>query len=377
MRPASQDERSQPETVLVTGFPAFTARRMIAKVLSEDTQARLFLLSRDKFVLEAKEFTASLPEEQRSRIEVLEGDVCSMDLGLSGSEFRRITGQVTTIHHLAGIYYLGVDRETAKRVNVGGTRGILELADESKKLRRLCHWSTASVSGKRRGVVLEEELDEGQHFHNFYEETKCAAEKLARSAQRRLPITIVRPGIIVGDSTTGEIDKFDGPYYLIMLIAGSSQLRVPMPGRGSAPLHLVPIDYVIDAAYALTMDERAAGLTFHLTDPRPMSARQIFELIAELSGKRLAKNNVPLGVTRTLLRTPILSNAARAPRSFLEAINQRVTYSTNNTARLLRGSGIECPSFDSYAPQLLSYIKSVREARAREVEELEVFDPFD
>src|SRR5204862_8240222 len=141
------------------------------------------------------------------------------------------------LHHLAGIYYLGVDRAAAERVNVEGTRGVIDFATECRRLRRLCHWSTASVSGRRKGVVLEEELDEGQAFRNFYEETKFEAEKLARAVQRKLPVTIFRPGIIVGDSKSGEIDKFDGPYYLMVLIVQSPlDVHLPLPGHGVAPM---------------------------------------------------------------------------------------------------------------------------------------------
>src|SRR6202012_1406752 len=138
---------------------------------------------------------------------------------------------------------------------------------------------TAQVSGQRSGVILEEELDTGQRFRNFYEETKFRAERMVRDAGRRLPVTVLRPGIIVGDSRTGEIDKVDGPYYLLVLIVSSPiAVDLPLPGRGSAPLNLVPVDFVVAAAVALPRDPRAAGGTFHLTDPAPFAARTVYEL---------------------------------------------------------------------------------------------------
>ena len=119
------------------------------------------------------------------------------------------------------------------------------------------HWSTAMVSGDRGGTVYEEDLDAGQKFHNAYERTKYDAERLVRAAMRQLPITVMRPAIIVGDSATGEIDKLDGPYYLMVLIAtNASGLRLPILGRGDAPLHLVPIDYVIEAAWHVARSDR-------------------------------------------------------------------------------------------------------------------------
>jgi thioester reductase-like protein len=373
---AEEDPRP-PESVLVTGFPAFTAKRMVAKVLAADPSATIYMLTRNKFADDANEFLTTLPGTHSARVEIVIGDVCNMDLGLSGSEFQTMANEVTTIHHLAGIYYMGVDKATARRVNVEGTRGVLELAGESKRLRRFCHWSTATVAGKRRGVVLEDELDERQSFHNFYEETKFAAERLAVAAQRRIPITIFRPGLIVGDSQTGEIDKFDGPYYLMVLIATNRlQVHLPLPGRGAAPLPLVPIDYVIDAAYALSVDARAAGRTFHLTDPNPFSARRVYELVAERSHTKPPRGFIPKQLARTLLKTPGLEKLARAPLAFLESFDHQVFYNCRQTIELLADTGIRCPAFDSYAEHLVSYVREVHDAREQEIED-DVFDPFD
>lgn len=378
-RDSAQIEAESPpqEVVLLTGFPAFTARRMALEILAREPDSRVFLLVRAKFADAARELAAGLPPSQGARIEVIEGDVCDMDLGLSGREYRTLAGEITSIQHMAGIYYMGVDRATARRVNVDGTRGVLELAADAVRLRRMTHWSTAAVSGRRKGVILEEELDEGQSFHNFYEETKFEAEKLAHAARRTLPVTILRPGIVVGDSATGEIDKLDGPYYLIVLISTNLlQLRVPMPGRGTAPLPLVPIDFVIEAGYHLSRDERAAGGTFHLTDPNPLPARRVYELIAELSQGKLSRGFLPVGLARTLLRTPGLDRLARAPLSFLDSFDRQCFYNCRQAMKLLDEAGIRCPPFDTYAENLVQFVRGIHAARRQKLED-EVFDPFD
>jgi hypothetical protein len=117
-RPSEADDTAAPEAVLVTGFPAFTARRFIARVLASEPSAHVFILARDQFVDDARAFAAGRPASEAARIEVIEGDVCSMDLGLAGGEFKTLASEITTIHHMAGIYYLGVDKATARRVNV-------------------------------------------------------------------------------------------------------------------------------------------------------------------------------------------------------------------------------------------------------------------
>jgi thioester reductase-like protein len=300
-----------------------------------------------------------------------------MDLGLSSAEYQMVTSEVTTIHHLAGVYYTGVDRATAERVNVEGTRGVIELAGDARRLRRLCHWSTASVAGKRRGIVLEEELDCGQSFHNVYEETKFAAEMLAAQARRRMPVTIFRPGIIVGDSQTGEIDKFDGPYYLMVLIATNAlQVHLPLPGRGTAPLHLVPIDFVVEAAYQLSIDERTTGQTFHLTDPNPLAARRVYQLVAEHSQTKPPRGFIPGGLARTLLRTPGIERLARGPLAFLDSFDHQIFYNSRHAGALLAERGIRCPPFDTYVQHVVRYVREVHAQKRQKIEE-EVFDPFE
>jgi dephospho-CoA kinase len=366
-----------PERVLVTGFPAYTAQRMIRKLVGSDPRLHVKLLARAKFADDAAQFTASLPAGQRERVSTVVGDVCDMDLGLTAAEYRALTDELTSIHHLAGIYWAGADAATARRVNVGGTRGVVELAGECKRLRRLVHWSTVQVSGKRRGVVLEDELDEDQGFYNAYEETKFDAERIARAAMHKLPITILRPGMIVGDSRTGEIDRFDGPYYFIVMIATNAlQVHLPLPGRGTAPLHLVPIDYVVEAAYELWKDERAAGRTFHLVDPNPMPARRVYELVAEHSQTKPPRGYIPGRIAKALLRAPGVGRVAKGPLAYVDAFDHQVFYNQRNTQELLGASGLTCPPVESYLHNLVRYVREMHATKKKQIED-ETFDPFD
>jgi thioester reductase-like protein len=376
----SRGQRSQarrgPDVALVTGFPYFTARRLIAKILTADPKAQVLLLVREKFREPAEAFATALPVKERRRLRILLGDVCDIDLGLSGEEYRELAAEVTTIYHVASAYYLRVPRDTALRVNVGGTRHIIELASSCKKLERLCHFSAASVSGTRKGVIMEDELELRQRFHNAYEETKYRAEVLAREASRRLPVTILRPGIIVGDSRTGEIEKLDGPYYLIKLIVGSRlDVALPLPGSGGAPLYLVPIDFVVDAAFALARDPRAVGRTFHLVDPCPLAARRVYELVAERASRKPPKGSIPEGLARAALSLPGLSRLARVPLDFLESFNHLAFYNCQNTIELLAPE-LTCPPFEKYVDNLVRYVRDLQKQRRQAVEE-QAIDPLD
>jgi thioester reductase-like protein len=364
------------EVALVTGFPAFTAKRMIAKVLAAEPETKLYVLARDKFAPDADALLERLGAGDRA--EVLVGDVCDMDLGLSSAEYRALSRELTWIHHLAGIYFMGVDDDTMRRVNVGGTRTVLELARDASRLERLVHWSTATVSGNRSGTVYEEDLDAGQRFHNGYERTKYESEKLVRTAMRQLPITVMRPSIIVGDSKTGEIDRLDGPYYLMVLIAtNASGVRLPILGRGDSPLHLVPIDYVIDAAWHLMHSPGAAGKTFHLVDPNPMSARAVFEGVAEHAKTEKPRGSIPGPLARAVLRTPGLSRLGRGPLSFLDLLDHTVHYDQTNTAQALASTALQCPPLADYLPVLVQHVLDVSRAPGAPAEIDEIADPLD
>ena len=131
-------------TTLVTGFPAFTAKRMIEKIAASEPETKLFVLAQDKFAGDAAKFCGD-------RAEILVGDVCDMDLGLSSNEYQALVKEVSWIEHLAGIYFMGVDAKTARAVNVEGTRSVLDFARDARRLERVVHWSSALVSGDRAG----------------------------------------------------------------------------------------------------------------------------------------------------------------------------------------------------------------------------------
>jgi thioester reductase-like protein len=367
------------DVVLLTGYPSLLARAVCGEVLRTDGRAQVVAVVRSKFADDARSMLDELPPEQRKRVSLVEGDAAAIDLGLSGGEFKALAREVTRIHHCAQVTYLGVDRKTAEHVNVAGSSEIIELAANCEKLQCLVLHSTAHVSGDRRGLVLEEELKAGQSFRTVVEETKARAEKLARDAMSRVPIAVVRPSTIVGHSETGEVDRFDGPYLLILLVVTSPpDLALPLPGRGDEPLNLVPIDWVARASVAIGRDPRARGRTFHLVDPQPLSTRNVFELVARAGGRRGPRGSIPANLAKALLRAPGLDRIAKSPRAFLETLTTPVTYDAHNTEELLASSNVgACPPLESYVEKLVEYVQErVRQRRATKKADTEVEDPL-
>lgn len=344
---------------LVTGFPtSFLATRVVRKILAEEPQTEIRCVVQPKFRERADALVAAMRKEDRARVRLYEGDVTSMDLGLSGPEIVALAREVRVIHHCAAATYLGVVREVAERLNVEGVREVIELARDASGLERLVHWSSALVAGGRTGWVREDELLAPAGFRNVVEETRFRGEALVRRAMDRIPTTILRPAIGVGDSTTGEIDRFEGPYLLVLFMLSSPlDLRVPLPGRGEAPVNLVPIDYVVDAGYLIATDTRAIGRTFHLVDPEPCTAREVFERIAEAAGRPMPRGFLPTTLATALLRAPGLERFVQAPRTFLEQLATDVSYDARNT-RLIVGDRVRCPPFSSYVETMVRFVRT-------------------
>jgi thioester reductase-like protein len=340
---------------------------MVEHIVAVEPRTLVYAVVRSSFAKDADAALARLPKGQKERVVVVEGDAASMDLGLSGKEYRELAAEIDRIHHLAQFTYPGVTAEMAEHVNIGAMREIIELGKCCGNVKSIVVHSSAMVSGNREGLVREEELSMGQQFHTAVEETLARAERLARQAMPSLPIAVVRPTQIVGDSTHGEIDRMDGPYLLILLIVSSPQdLPVPLPTRGDALLHVVPIDYVVRAAHYIGLQRSAVGRTFHLADPRPLTVRRVFELVAAAGGKRLPGGFIPTRVTKALLSAPGLSIFSKSPRAFVDTLATPVRYDTRNTDELLQATDVRCPPFESYVDAVVSFVRRrVQERRTK------------
>jgi len=365
---------SNDGTTLVTGYPGFIAKRLVEHLAREGT-ARIHALVQPRFLEEAK---AAAARVKGAAVEVLAGDVTDLHLGLSGEEVERVVGGVRRIFHLAALNQLTVSRDLAWRTNVDGTRNVLELARECRGLERLIHFSTCHVAGDREGVIAEDELDRGQEFRNAWEESKFHAEKAVVRAMQALPITVVRPSTVVGDSRTGEIDRFEGPYALgILLVASPLVVPLPLPGGGIAPLNVVPVDFVVRVVAHLARDPRAKGQTFHLVDPNPMSVARVYELIAERANRRIPKLTFPARAAEAVLRLPLLERLTRPQRAALGYINQLAWFTSSNTLELLEGADIRCPRLSTYLDTLIAYVREDYARRQAAEAETLVEDPLD
>jgi thioester reductase-like protein len=344
------------EVLLVSGFPGFRAKSLVAWLVENAPGARLELIVHPRRWQEALSILAELAAGER--IHLLEGDPGAIDFGLSSAEYLDLGSRVQRVFSMHQVMDPSLDEETAREANVKGARELIEFGRTAKDLRSLVHFSSAFVSGSRSGLVLEDELDVGQSFRNPVEETLALSELMMRRAMNDVPIVIMRPSQIVGDSRTGQVERLDGPYPLIVLMASApSEVALPLPPRADTLLHIVPIDFVTRAACALTARPETVGRTFHLTDPRPLSARRFLELLAARCGKSLAPGFHPTALTRALLQNPGVRLLTKSPRALLDLLATAVRYDTRQADALLALDGISCPSVESYVSALIGHVE--------------------
>jgi thioester reductase-like protein len=337
-----------PRTYLLTGFPGFLAGRLVPRLLQDDEEARIVALVEPRMVERAR---ALAPDG----VDVQAGDITDPRLGLDERTYERLAAETVRVFHLAAVYDLAVGAELAERVNVQGTQHVVDFCRRAPLLERHHYISTAYVAGERSGLVLEEDLAEGQAFKNFYESTKFAAEVVVRASMDAVPTTIYRPAIVVGDSQTGETQKFDGPYYLLRSMGGPTGALLQV-GRGDAAFNVVPVDFVVDAIAAGARDAQAVGHTLHLVDPEPVSSHELARLLAVAYTGREPKIPLPPGVVdRSLKLAAVRKLFGGTPRQSIVYLNHPVTFDTAQAAEVLGRNGLRCPRFPEYVGAMVAF----------------------
>lgn len=353
--------------IFITGFPGFIAGRLIRRLIQKDPGERYICLVEPRMRALAEKVAKEIEQSSGgggARIEIVDGDITQPNLGISPSQMDRMVAEVDKAFHLAAIYDLTVPAPLAWKVNVEGTAHVLDFLEKLKNLKRHGYFSTCYVAGLREGQIYEEELEKGQKFKNFYESTKYEAEVLVRKRLGQIPTTIFRPAVVVGDSKTGEIPKFDGPYFGIELIRRFRRLKIPLVhiGPSQTPLNIVPVDFVVNAAVDIFANDRAIGATCALADPNPPTSGELFETFCRLWDGSRPIGHLPTGLAAFLWKYCFFAKVTGVPGESLVYFNHGVTFDTANTKKFTQPSGIRCPSFAEYAPVMIDYYRRHRKS---------------
>lgn len=357
-----------PSFTLLTGFPGFLGSELLLRDLKSGEGSWICLVQ-EKFRPWAEARLDSFSQELpgiRDRVKIVVGDITTPGLGIPdpGSLPR-----IQRVQHFAAAYDLNVALPLAQKINVLGTRHVLEFCEQLPALERLDYVSTCYVSGRYPGTFRETDLQMGQKFNNHYESTKYEAEVLVREAMTRgLPASIYRPAIVVGNSSTGQTQKFDGPYFVMQWLLRQGKTAV-LPKLGDPDrftINLVPSDFIVNAIAALCADPASVGQTFHLADPSPLTIRETVRVIAEACGKRLLEIPLPKWLAKSAVGgIPGLERWLGIPRSSLDYFVHPTHYDTSVASAHLSRLGIECPRFERYAGTLVDYMRTHPDTRTR------------
>lgn len=340
--------------LLITGATGMVGREVLARAAVDPRFDRISCLVRPGKEQSADERLAAIRQRMHiaddAPLVALPGDVTEPGLGV---DRRRISG-VTHVLHCAATVSFNQPLEEARRINVGGTRHVLEVCRRLARFERLDAVSTCYVAGKRTGLVLESELEHHAGFHNTYEQTKYESEIQLRAAMPDLPIAVHRPSIVVGDSKSGATGAWKVLYWPLKVAANGWMPVVPYDA--GARLDIVPVDFVADGVMALSRDADAVGGTFHLAagPGRDTTMAALFHRVFALLHRR-PPVRVPPVVFRHVIRPALMvAPSERLKRTLRSAIvyrpymELRLQFDTTRADALLGPAGIECPKVTDY-----------------------------
>ncbi len=359
--------------IFLTGSSGFVGMELLARYL-ERTNRTVYALIRasddeeaGRRVHQAARTVVSDADAYADRLVAVRGDVTQPDLGLHARTREQLAEEVTDVVHSAASVAFNLPIDQAREINLHGTRRVLDLAELCAQcghgLRRLAHVSTAYVAGSHRGRFHEHDLDRRQRFNNSYEFSKWEAEKLVRSRSERIPTTVFRPSIVVGEHDSGWTPAFNVVYGPLRAYSRGSLTLVP--GRRSAPADVVPVDYVADAIFELSSRPEAEGQTYTLAaGPEARTVGDLIRMSANAFGRRRALALHP-GVYSSAVHPWLLRRGSKSRRKALKRAEVYFPYfdvgarfDTTAATKALAPAGIRVPPLETYFDSLVRFARA-------------------
>ena len=354
----------------VTGATGFLGRNLLRELL-DHRKGTIYVLVRSSSKAKIKTLKQELGDGD-DRIQPITGDLAKGKLGVAPAKLKELTGQIDHMFHLAAIYDLqNTDDAEQIKVNVEGTRHALAFA-ETVKAKCFHHTSSIAAAGLYRGHWREDMFAEWQETDHPYYKTKHDSEAVVRE-EATIPWRIYRPGIVVGRSDTGEIDKIDGPYFFFKALKRVKTALppwVPLVGVEGGQLNVVPVDFVVKAMDHIAHKPKLNSQTFHLTSDEHLGSGEMLNIFARAASAPRFSMRIdtsllaflPKGLLNTIGAIApvrrIIDTALKdfgVPRQVLKFIDYPTKFDNRDTRAALKGSGIECPPLADYADVLWDY----------------------
>lgn len=361
----------------MTGATGFLGRYLARALLEQGEE--LVSLTRGKSkeeafkrtlrsILDAPTYKASATLNEtviRQRLRICTGSLSEESLGLNSEDRDYIRQTCDQFINCAATVSFSQSLSDARRVNVQGTRAVLNLAKERMtygSVKRFDHISTAYVAGRRSGLVYENDLEHSAGHKNTYEQSKYEAEMELRQWMDRLPISVFRPSIIVGDSQTGHTSSFKMLYWPAKIY--SSGLWRIAPGRPKTPIDLIPVDFVRDAIMLIRQRSDTVNKSYHIAaGPHgDMTLEEICRLIESFFPGRKPIKIVNPDIWLRFFH-PIMKHAffgrlrrlARVGEFYIPYFTQNPEFDITNTIRILQSDSFKPPKLRDYFTRIMQY----------------------
>ncbi len=353
----------------ITGGTGFIGRNLIDRLVLR--KGTIYVLVRSASKAKFKQLVNDRWSQHSKRIVAVTGDLGKPFLGVSPKKRADLKGKIKHVYHLAAIYDMTAGDAEQDEANIEGTRRAVKLA-ESINVKIFHHVSSIAAAGLYPGVFREDMFDEARGLDHPYFRTKHESEKVVRE-ECSIPWRVYRPGIVIGHSETGEVDKIDGPYYLFKMIQKMRKALpswMPAMGIEGGRINVVPVDYIAKALDHIGHKAGLNGKCFHLTDPKPMRIGEMLNVFAQAAHApqmtmridarifqfvpEAVKTGLAMFPPIRRITTQILNDLG-LPRDMMSFINYPTRFDNRETEAALKGSGIIVPKLREYAWVIWDY----------------------
>jgi len=378
------------DVYFITGATGLMGSEFLYEVISQSKNAECILLIRaeDSKNLEYRLDTLitylfadeGMTDEAKQRITAVIGEIGLDKLGMSDSDWEMVSTKTNYILHAAALTDWGAPLEDAIRVNVEGVTEIIKLAHEcGTNLKKLLHISTAYTSGYKTGKILPNEIGRVENACDNYQRSKIEGEAIVRNAFSTLPITIVKPGAVVGNSVKGRTINYQTFYYPLKLMYFGLNLLLPVSSKGN--LEAVPSDWTAKVMLEMIWDETSNSQCYHLTCGSEVLTnadikRIVFKSFRSVGEEPSFSFYIPLFVYKLLVSKILvyffpggdsIDEKVRLYRHYMTYVRE---YDNSETLALIENKNITLPVFEEYLPNLMRYaIKHKWEKRRKMMRE--------
>ncbi len=380
-RSVRERRKERETTFLVTGATGFLGSHIAVELLRRGY--KIALLCRPQADASAETRVDRLlswfgvESHHRPRVQVVQGYVDRPRFGLDEKHYERLASEVHEVFHCAAdTSFADRRRERIEAVNITGAQHVLEFAADAGGCGFIHHISTAYVAGKREGPCPEAWVEAGD-FHNVYEETKHAAERLLLRGCREnsIRLNIYRPSIVYGDSTTGKSFRFNALFYPVKVIHylqnlylrdihenggthaaqmgvsldgdGTLSLPIRIEGNPGGVLNVIPVDFFVRVVTAI-MDRSLEGGIFHIVNDRGKKLEEIVGYVQKflkITGIRTMSTN-PGDDGWIHSKTPLEVLVDGYLDVYRPYMLDTRTFDHDRAASILREASIECPDLN-------------------------------